>query len=551
MKLALRMFADKLFTAAAAGSVLLIALTLLVVLVPMFRKGISAVLFTETIEFRKLQRDLHNRGDHEQLEKAIQAAALARKPIYDILADFSQGIEAEPLILRAKSSYQEYGEYLTYRNTPKEDYAERRRQAKMLRDTLIEAFESTDKQEVIAKLDDVLSHETNTLYQNTPAETLFVLARKYRKIAETIDLSHRAEYLANLQEVTTGIRKLLGPLPDEKQPPLMMDQYGATRMDMARKAIHTILYDEEWVADAPGQPLQKKIVSRKVQFAGTTLEPLFDYAEANFNKMLMPRLRFYWQHFIDDWVNSHYFGGVGPEILGTLLITLVSMLVAIPLGVTSAAYLVEYAPETNWIKVIRICINTLAGVPSIVYGLFGLAFFVIILIGKPCVLAASLTMSILVLPVIIRASEEAIRAVPDAFREASLALGAGKFRTLVTVVLPAAGPGILTGIILSLSRAAGETAPVLFTGAAAMAPIASFGRPEQWAANPGSIFGWLLQPTRVLSYGSYDIAVGDRISMMVPHQQFGMVMTLILLVLMLNITAIVIRSRLSKKLRGY
>src|SRR5690606_27648014 len=110
------------------------------------------------------------------------------------------------------------------------------------------------------------------------------------------------------------------------------------------------------------------------------------------------------------------------------------------------------------------CISTLAGVPSIVYGLFGLAFFVLI-VGQPSILTASLTLSLLALPVIIRASEEAIRAVPQPYKEASLALGAGKFRTFAAVTLPAAGPGILTGVILSLSRAAGETAPILFAGA--------------------------------------------------------------------------------------
>ncbi len=118
------------------------------------------------------------------------------------------------------------------------------------------------------------------------------------------------------------------------------------------------------------------------------------------------------------------------------------------------------------------------------------------------------------------------------------------------VTLPAAGPGILTGIILSLSRAAGETAPILFTGVVAMGPIPNFGSPSQWLENPGSLFGWLFQPTRALSYGSYDIAVGDRISMLAPHQQFGMAMTLILLTVALNVAAIIIRSRLSRKLRG-
>ncbi len=135
-----------------------------------------------------------------------------------------------------------------------------------------------------------------------------------------------------------------------------------------------------------------------------------------------------------------------------------------------------------------------------------------------------MTLALLVLPVVIRASEEAIRSVPQTYREAAMGLGAGKFRTFVTVTMPAAGPGILTGIILSLSRAAGETAPILFAGAVALGPIPNFAGK------------WWLQPTRALSYGCYDITVGDKLAMMVPHNQYGMVMTLILLVLCLNIT---------------
>ncbi len=552
MKTLLRQIQDKGFTTASAGAVLLIAAALLVVLIPMFGRGITAVIFTETVEFRRLQKDLHGRGDNEHLARALADAAAVREPIYTMLREFSEGIDTEPLVKQARDVYQKYGEYLNYHNTPKEQYSDYRKQAKDVRDGLVDALESDDRQTVLDDLDAVLKEKDNPAFADSPAMEFFAMAQRYKKIAETVDLSHRAEYLTNLQEVTAAIRQLLGPLPGEPTPPLWMDQYGATRLDMALKARAALLYDEQWISDGPGKPMVKHIIARKEQFAGTPLEPLFDRVEADWDKLLQPRLRIYWQYFFDDWVNSHYFGGVGPEILGTLLLTLMSMCVAIPLGVISAAYLVEYAGDTVWIKIIRMCINTLAGVPSIVYGLFGLAFFVVTIgaIGKPCILAASLTLSILVLPVIIRASEEAIRAVPQTYREASLALGAGKFRTLVLVTLPAAGPGILTGIILSLSRAAGETAPILFTGVVAMGPIPNFGSPSQWLENPGSLFGWLFQPTRALSYGSYDIAVGDRISMLAPHQQFGMAMTLILLTVALNVAAILIRSRLSRKLRG-
>jgi len=290
----------------------------------------------------------------------------------------------------------------------------------------------------------------------------------------------------------------------------------------------------------------QSMVSRKVRrddpqygsFSGTSLLPLFTLVEETLDISLKPRFTFYWQYFIDDSTPGHYFGGVGPEVLGTLMLTMLAMCFAVGPGVLSAAYLVEYAGDNLIVKIIRICINTLAGVPSIVYGLFGMAFFVTYVTRHPGILSAAMTLALLVLPVIIRASEEAIRAVPQTYREAAMGLGAGKFRSFITVTLPAAGPGILTGIILSLGRAAGETAPILFAGAAALAPIPDFG------------CKWWLQETRALSYGCYDITIGDKLAMMVPHKQFGMVMTLIMLVLCLNIVAIIIRSRMSKKLRG-
>jgi phosphate transport system permease protein len=186
-------------------------------------------------------------------------------------------------------------------------------------------------------------------------------------------------------------------------------------------------------------------------------------------------------------------------------------------------------------------------VPSVVFGLFGLALFVLhVLDGRQCVLAASLTLAVLILPVIIRASEEAIRSVPPAYKEAALALGASRLRCFLTVQLPAAMPGILTGLILSMSRAAGETAPILFTGAVAVGSALKVFRGD-W---PFVGADWLLQSTRALSYGGYDLAVNDKVAAMVPHQQYGMVTTLVTLVLLLNVAAILLRWRISRKLRG-
>ncbi|MDO9559305.1 MAG: phosphate ABC transporter permease PstA, partial [Syntrophales bacterium] len=159
-------------------------------------------------------------------------------------------------------------------------------------------------------------------------------------------------------------------------------------------------------------------------------------------------------------------GGIMPAILGTIYLTVGAISIGLPLGVASAIYLTEYARQGRMIRLIRVGINCLAGVPSVVFGLFGLAFFVIIFKFGSSILAGSLTLGFLILPTIIGASEEALKSVPKTFREASLALGVSKWQTIFRIVLPNALPGILTGSILGIGRAAGETAPIMFTAAA-------------------------------------------------------------------------------------
>ena len=159
-------------------------------------------------------------------------------------------------------------------------------------------------------------------------------------------------------------------------------------------------------------------------------------------------------------------GGVAPAILGTFYLTLGAIIFALPLGVACAIYLTEYSPRGWIVNVLRISINNLAGVPSVVFGLFGLTVFVKYAGFGISIISGSLTLGILALPVIISASQEALVAVPQSIREASLALGASQWETIRKVVLPAALPGILTGVILSVGRVAGETAPILFTAAA-------------------------------------------------------------------------------------
>ena len=225
-------------------------------------------------------------------------------------------------------------------------------------------------------------------------------------------------------------------------------------------------------------------------------------------------------------------GGILPCIVGTLCLSIGAIAVALPIGVASAIYLNEYARTGRIVRIIRLGINNLAGVPSVVFGLFGLAFFVVYLEMGVSILAGSLTLGAMTLPVIIGSTEEALRAVPDTYREASLGLGATKWQTIYRVVLPAALPGILTGTILGLSRAAGETAPIMFTAAVFYTP-----------SLPTSIFDEIM----ALPYHIYVLATaGTEIEATRPLQ-YGTALVLIVLVLGLNLIAIIYRSRLRKK----
>ncbi|WP_461211031.1 phosphate ABC transporter permease PstA [Desulfocurvus sp. DL9XJH121] len=226
-------------------------------------------------------------------------------------------------------------------------------------------------------------------------------------------------------------------------------------------------------------------------------------------------------------------GGIWPCIAGTFLLSFGAMLVAFPLGVASAIYLNEYATNPKLVRIIRLGINNLAGVPSVVFGLFGLAFFVTFLHMGVSILAGILTLGALTLPVIIGTAEEALRSVPDTYREASLGLGATKWQTVQRVVLPAAMPGMLTGAILGLSRAAGETAAIMFTAAVFFTP-----------KMPDSIFSDVM----ALPYHIYVLATaGTEIEATRPLQ-YGTALVLIALVLGMNIVAIWLRARLQKKL---
>ncbi len=541
MKADIRILIDKLFTSLTGLAVISMVIALIVILGPMLYRGLGAVVFKGTVEFRKMQLAEFNHGNANKIAKETETTQKARQVVYDMIHKFRNGIDADELESRVKDISRNYGKEIQQKDLSKEQYQELRDASKEIRDKLIEAFTSDSKEQIKENIDFVLKYEKDERFVKTAATEYFTIAREFLEASAKIDFEKRDIYATELSELEEIIIKLFGPAPGEDAPMLAQKRYGATRMDQANQLLHQLFWKEKWVAQENTVALKKIETSRPEQFAGTELEPLFGYIKDNIKQLQNPKLTFYWRYFFDDSTPGHYFGGIGPEIFGTLLLTLLSMIFVIPFGVISAAYLTECTKEGPVVRIIRMCINTLAGVPSIVFGLFGMAFFVLFFIplfggpSKPCILAGSLTLAVLTLPVMIRASEEAIRTVPQTYKEASLALGASKFITFVKVTLPTALPGILTGIILSLSRVAGETAPILFTAGIAIGPL------------PKSIF----QTTRTLSYGSWDMAVSDKLAAEVPHNQFGMVVTLVLLILCLNALAIILRAKVFKKLKGH
>jgi len=227
-------------------------------------------------------------------------------------------------------------------------------------------------------------------------------------------------------------------------------------------------------------------------------------------------------------------GGIFPAIMGTLLVTILTALLAVPLGMGAAIYLHEYAHQTRLTRLIRLSIRNLAGVPSIVYGLFGVILFVNMMRFGTSILSAGLTLGLMTLPWTITASEEALKTVPNSYREGALALGATKWQSIRTNVLPYAVPGMLTGTVLGLARAAGETAPILFTGAAFYLPFLPKSLSDQFMALP---------------YHLYIMSTQHHAIQQVRPLAYGTALVLIALVLGMNMAAVVVRYRLRRKNR--
>ncbi len=227
-------------------------------------------------------------------------------------------------------------------------------------------------------------------------------------------------------------------------------------------------------------------------------------------------------------------GGIYPAIIGTLLLIAGSMIVAFPIGVMSGIYMNEYVKEGFFKRFVNVMTNNLAGIPSIVFGLFGMEFFVNQLKWGDSIIAGSFTLGLLALPVVIRTTEEALKSIPNSFREASLALGASKMQTIHRVILPMSAPNIITGLILSMSRVSGETAPILFTVAAYFLPKL-----------PTSIFDKVM----ALPYHLYVLATsGTNIEESRP-MAYGTAMVLVLMVLFLNLLANMLRKYLGKQVK--
>jgi phosphate transport system permease protein len=263
-----------------------------------------------------------------------------------------------------------------------------------------------------------------------------------------------------------------------------------------------------------------------------------------------------WTFIADDPRESNTEGGIFPAIFGTVMMVLIMSMMVVPLGVLAALYLREYAKQGLMVRTVRIAVNNLAGVPSIVFGVFGLGFFVYFMggtidrlffsaslpaptFGTGGILWASLTLALLTVPVVIVASEEALAAVPRSMREASLAMGATKFQTILRVVLPAAAPGILTGLILAMARGAGEVAPLMLTGVVKLAPELPL----------DGFFPFLHLDRKFMHLGFhiYDVGFQSPNVEAAKPMVYTTTVFLLLIVVALNLTAIVVRNRLRRK----
>lgn len=566
MKTAYRKILDKSFTYVAYASLAVIALAILTFLAPIVYRGVGAVIFNATVEHEKFLIENLGRSPTKSDEERIKLSNEARAPLYEMMgkyespSDTAFDAKINTAFDAAFESMKKHSQELL--SSLELKGAERgKRIAQISEKIWADYIGEVDKASSDAKKDGtsfafikVLKGQDERLadavrrevaYLNSIKKLNFMQKSLIRRNASAGIKKHIDAVVSELDEQNAayktfkeGIVKLLGQ-PDIKSKDavnLLRQKYGQTRMDMARSALEdSVLTISVKAKDSGGAEYIKRVKTAEF-FKGTKVGEMAEYIEENFDAMLQPHMTAYWGFFFDEPFDSNIFGGIWPMILGTFYLTLGSMIIAAPLGIAASIYFSEYSKGGKSVEFLRICVGTLAGVPSIVFGLFGLAFLintVKISEGKS-VLAGCVTLALLILPTIIRSCEESLKAVPNSYREAALSLGANKWKAIRTVILPAALPSMLTGIIISMGRAAGETAPIIFTAATSTGAALAI----------SEIF---TQPTPALPWNIYNICSEHEMAERVSHVQYGMVLTLIGIVLLLNAIAIVIRARLQNR----
>ncbi len=511
-----RKLLDRSFTATGFFSILMMASALILILYPIISRGLGAYIFRATCEHRRVQFEEFQVGSKQDIEREAAEIAAARQPVFNMIAAHEKDLKAE---------LQEAFDQVRALAVAEGGFLQRSLERRLKR-----AHADSSLEEYLLVLTAVRETLEGQFERERFAGVIDLITERKQRVEEAA---------GKLADMKHALRELLGPLPGDRTTELLRSHYGQTRWDRCLHYLDKFLYRYDWDYSNATNSGVKTRTPRADEFKGTDLEPAFAYVRDNLEAMMRPRLTFYWRFLTTDSRDAHFFGGIWPEVLGTFYLTIGAMLFAIPIGIIAAIYLCEYARPTRTVSLLRSCISTLAGVPSIVFGLFGLAFFLntINVSKSKSVLAGSLTLALMILPTIIRAAEEAILAVPFTYKEAAMGLGAGRWRTVRTIILPAALPGILTGIVISMGRAAGETAPIIFTAAVSVG----------LALNPLQA---LTHPTPALPWNIYNLCTEHEAVDQIRHVQFGMVFTLVALVLLLNIIAIALRARISRKLRG-
>ncbi len=570
MNISTRKVLDKSFTALAYSSLAAMAAAVVLFLFPIIYNGIGAVVFKATVEHEKFLAENLDYYLSESEKERIAKADAARIPLYKMMSKYESPLAAKDTadILEA--------EMRASINSMDSHSDEIFAALELSGAKRAEAIKSVSKKFWAPYLKAISEAAEKSSADGASVALVGVLREQEAKLADfarleiaklskikKLTLSQKSAIRRNVAEVPSekiselaeklesaglayasfcgGVSELLGPRdePAKDRLKLMRQKYGQPRLDTALQVLeNSVLRITIRERDKNGAEFLRKVSSREY-FKNTPVEKMISYVEKNFDAMLAPHTTVYTGFFFDAPFDSNIFGGIWPMILGTFYLTFGSMIIAAPLGIVAAIYFAEYAKGGSAVNILRMCVGTLAGVPSIVFGLFGLAFLIntIKVSESKSVLAGAITLALLILPTIIRSCEEALKAVPNSYREAAAGLGAGKWKAVCTVILPAALPSMLTGIIISMGRAAGETAPIIFTAATSTGA----------ALAVGEIFS---QATPALPWNIYNICSEHEMAERVSHVQYGMVLTLIGIVLLLNGSAIWLRAKLQKKIKS-